>query len=315
MKTALRWLGWTIAAAIAGYFVWFVSQSFHAEDMAALISPWTITAILIAACLYALIIPISGKAWDLLLRSQGERWRPARLVTIMAITQLAKYIPGNVAQHVGRAAMSLREGMKFRAFTASVVQETFLAVAASIAVGTCLMMVSPMGIAQIPTAYRNVVLIALCVAVGAVLVLASGSSVLPTRIREHPWFLQAVRLTGPGPGARTTALVFSAYCLNYFVIGIGLWVIGQSMGLATNGLYALLTGSFCLAWLLGFAMPGSPAGLGVREGVMALLLSGSVPDHQVIALVLAIRLATVAGDGLCFGLGLLGMRNMDMENT
>jgi uncharacterized membrane protein YbhN (UPF0104 family) len=315
MKTALRCLGWIIAAAIAGYFVWFVAQTFHMQDIAALTAPWTIAAILLAACLSALIIPISGKAWTILLRSQGETWRPARLITIMAVTQLAKYIPGNVAQHIGRAAMSLRHGMKLRAFTASVIQEMVLAVAASITVGVCLMMLSPLGIAQIPIAYRTIVLIALFAAIGTVLVLARGSSLLPARVRRHRWFSQALRVTGPSPGVKTTAFVFSAYCLNYLLIGVGLWFIGQALGLASSGAYALLTGTFCLAWLLGFAMPGAPAGLGVREGVMALLLSGAVPDHQILALVLAIRLATLAGDALCFGFGLLALRHMNRGNA
>lgn len=69
----------------------------------------------------------------------------------------------------------------------------------------------------------------------------------------------------------------------------------------------LFTSSFALAWVLGFLAPGAPAGLGVREGALAFLLAGSVDDQRVLTLILAMRIVTVMGDGLCWLVGLIGL--------
>lgn len=313
MRSALRWLGWLVAVVVVGYFVWFAFRTFRVQDLTPLATPAALAAMVLAACLYALIIPISGVAWMILLRRQGEAWSPARLASILAVTQLAKYIPGGIAQPVGRAAMSMRHGMKLRVFTVTVIQESVLAVAASIVVGVSLLSLSPLGIAQLPAAYRNIVFLGTLVAGITVLLLASGATWLPQRVKTQPWVSATVGAVGPAPGINNTCVVSVAYCMNYLAIGLGVWAIGQALGLGVSGNYGLLTGAFSLAWLLGFVVPGAPAGLGVREGTMALLLAHAVPQHQILALVVAVRLATFAGDGICFVAGWWGSRYLDRE--
>lgn len=307
MRSVLRCLGWLVAIVVVGYFVWFALRTFRLQDLSSLATPRVLAAILLAACLYALIIPISGVAWKLLLSRQSEAWSAARLASILAVTQFAKYIPGGIAQPVGRAAMSLRHGMKLRVFTVTVIQESVLTIAASVAIGLVLLSLSPAGITQIPLAYRGMVLVAGVTAVTAVFLLASGVIWWPQWLRQQRWISLAIEAAGPSLGIAATLAAFVAYCLNYLVIGVGIWVVGQALGLAPGGSYALLTSAFSLAWLLGFVVPGAPAGLGVREGVMALLLVGAVPQHQILALVLAVRVVTMVGDGICFMLGGWGL--------
>lgn len=313
MRLALRWLGWPVAVAVVGYFIWFAFRTFRLQDLSSLATPKAIVAILVAACLYALIIPISGAAWMILLRRQGEAWSPARLASILAVTQLAKYIPGGIAQPVGRAAMSVRHGMALRAFTVTVIQESVLAIAASIVVGVSLLSLSPLGIAQLPAGYRNIVFLGAAAAGATVLLFASGATWLPRWVKSRRWLSTAFLAIGPAPGISTTLVVSFAYCLNYLAIGLGVWAIGQALGLGVSGNYGLLTGAFSLAWLLGFVVPGAPAGLGVREGTMTLLLAHAVPQYQILVLVVAVRIATFAGDGICFAVGYWGARHMDRE--
>lgn len=313
MRSALRWVTSLVALIVVGYFAWFAFRAFRFQDLSSLATPAALTAMLFAAVLYALIIPISGLAWAMLLRRQGERWSPVRLMAVLAITQLAKYIPGGVAQPVGRAAMSLRQGMKLRAFTVTVIQESALAVAASVLVGVSLFALSPSGLTQLPPGYQSVVLAGTFIAGASVLLLASGATFLPRWAKAKRWVSKISSVAGPAPGVHATLAVSLAYCLNYLVIGLGVWAIGQTLGLGANGDYGLLTGAFSLAWLLGFVAPGAPAGLGVREGTMALLLAGAVPHHQILSLVLAVRLATVVGDGICFAAGVWGSRHLGRD--
>jgi uncharacterized membrane protein YbhN (UPF0104 family) len=71
--------------------------------------------------------------------------------------------------------------------------------------------------------------------------------------------------------------------------------------------FALLTTAFALAWVVGFVTPGAPAGLGVREAVLLLLLAHGMGAANASLLILTLRIATTLGDMLCFILGLAVM--------
>jgi uncharacterized membrane protein YbhN (UPF0104 family) len=308
MSRYWRWLAGVVAAVVAVYFIWFLLKTFKTQDLSSLASLPSIISIVVAAVLYATIIPVSGWAWSLLLRRQGESWSVMRLASIMGVTQIAKYIPGNVAQHVGRATLSLSHGMKLKPFTASIVHESMLAVAGSVAVGISLIGLSPLGLGKLSAEYRDILWIAGIAVVGGVFMLAAGSAALPQSIRRHAKVESWLHKLGPSPGLKVTIYAFLAYCLNYLVIGAGIWGIAYASGTIPSPNYALLTAAFSLAWVLGFVTPGAPAGLGVREGVMALVLKGAMPDHQLLTLIFAARLSTMIGDGICFIFGMIGMR-------
>lgn len=113
---------------------------------------------------------------------------------------------------------------------------------------------------------------------------------------------------GQPPGLVTAFIAFFSYCINYLIIGGGIWLLAYFAVGVPNPNYASLTASFSLAWFLGFATPGSPAGLGIREGVMTMMLSGTMPDGKLLGLILAARVVTLAGDGLSFILGFMLFR-------
>jgi uncharacterized membrane protein YbhN (UPF0104 family) len=65
-------------------------------------------------------------------------------------------------------------------------------------------------------------------------------------------------------------------------------------------IWLLLGGAYIIAWLAGLITPGAPAGLGIRETVLLLLLSGFVMEADLLMAVLLGRLITVVGDLLFF---------------
>lgn len=307
MKLFFQIMSWFVVIGLVAYFFWFTANTFQHQDFSGLSSFSSVLAIVVAACLYAFIIPVSAWAWTMLLKRQGEVWRTQLLASVMGVTQVAKYIPGNVAQHFGRAALAMKYGMKLKTFTISVVQESLLVVGASVFVGVSLLQLSPGGFNRLPDAYQTLLLIA-CMMFSLVLtVFSMGLFKLPVALSNYKKLMRLFEFWGEPIGPRTTLLVFSAYCVNYFLIGLAMWGVAWSLGIRIEGGYALFTSTFALAWLLGFLAPGAPAGLGVREGVLALLLAGSVDEQRVLSLILAMRIVTVAGDGLCWLVGLIGL--------
>lgn len=300
MSRMLRYLGYLLAAVLAGYFLWIVGRTLDRSLLAALAQPAILASIVVAALLYALIIPITAWAWTQLLARQGERWRWQPLAILMGCVQLAKYIPGNVAQHAGRAILAMRAGMGGRVLTVTVLQETLLAVAASFLVGAVMLALSAPVLAQVPVESR-IWLLAVAVAVGTGALALAVFDLPPKELQASP--SRVARLLGmlggfPGPSVVMKAML--AYSINYVLIGLGLWLVARAAGLPAILDFPLVTAVFALSWLLGFLAPGMPAGLGVREGIMLLLLSGVVAGPEAIGFVLLARVVTMLGDGICY---------------
>lgn len=300
MNKTWRALGAVAALCLAGYFLWFAADALDPRALTALATPRVLAAVVAAALMYALIIPISAWAWARLLARQGETWRVSRLAGLMGIMQLAKYIPGNIAQHASRAALSLQAGMGGRALAVTVVQEMLLAAAASLVVGVGMLMLSVPGMAQLPEGSRLPLLVAGLTLAGLVLVLAAVE-LPPDRLLGHrSGWAKALGRIGGLPGPATTLPVLGAYMIIYLIIGLGLWGVARAAGLPLGLDLPWVTAAFALAWLLGFLAPGAPAGLGVREGIMLLLLAGAAPAPELLAFVLLARVVTLLGDGICF---------------
>lgn len=73
-----------------------------------------------------------------------------------------------------------------------------------------------------------------------------------------------------------------------------LYCIEPSTSIGTN--LNLLFVSYILAWVIGFAVPGAPGGVGVREFVLLYLLSEPIGADLVLTAILLHRLVTIAGD-------------------
>jgi uncharacterized membrane protein YbhN (UPF0104 family) len=77
-------------------------------------------------------------------------------------------------------------------------------------------------------------------------------------------------------------------------------VLAQLMGEVSFGLsYGLLyCGAFVVAWIVGLVAPGAPAGVGVRELVLIVLLKGLVLEVELLMAVLLSTVVTVVSDRL-----------------
>lgn len=301
--------GLVMTAAFAAY----AARTLQHHDLGAFHSPVAVAAIGIAALCYASIIPMSAWAWRGLLADMGtlRTWR--ELGIIMGITQMAKYVPGNIGQHIGRAGMAIGKGIGVGPLTASVTVEALLAVLAAVAVGLGCIGMSHAGLRVLSRENAVLVMVA-AAAVGALVIgLALARRVLPRLLRR----LSVVSPVGAErpllPGFRSMALAFAVYCANYLAIGIGIFAMARLLLPQSPQDPLLLAGSFALAWIVGFFTPGAPAGLGVREGVMLAMLHMNYLSADALVVIIALRLATTLGDAICF-LASLALAARDRAN-
>ena len=90
-----------------------------------------------------------------------------------------------------------------------------------------------------------------------------------------------------------------AYLVFFAASGlIGYVLFALIAGDNASGYLAATMGAMALAWLAGFLTPGAPAGLGVRESVLLIILAPAAGEASILALAALFRIVTVLGDGL-----------------
>lgn len=251
--------------AAIGYFVHFVSRTIGRVEVADLVSSPAIGAILLVALATVASIATTGWAWGRLLGERRVLVPNRQLMMILGLTQIAKYLPGNIGHHLARAVVAYRHGIPASDLATTVALEAGLTIAAAVAVGAV-----GYGIAVEP-------LIAL---------LVIGISML------------ALRYLG---SARRAALL--AYTFNFVMVGTGLYLIAVAVTPSPLSTMPTFVGAFALAWVAGFVVPGAPAGLGVREGLLVGMLTPTLGSANVLVVVLGFRVATTVGDLISFGAG------------
>jgi hypothetical protein len=214
---------------------------------------------------------------------------------IYNIAQLAKYVPGSVWQFVSRIAMLRARQFPAVAIRDSMIAETGWVIGSAVVLGGVLVALGQPGfflrlvmvLAGAPPAIRTLLVSGLA---GALILGAWWGRRRWPRLR--PWL---IRLRPPG---RAVALLLGAW----MALGASFWVCLRPF-LSQGPTWSVAIGVYCLAWVAGFLVPFAPAGLGVREAVLALVLDPVldpqtslvvVAVHRVIYLLVEVVMALVA---------------------
>ena len=290
-----------ITLLAVGFYIDYAIRNFN---MIPLLN-WTPESIAIALLSVVLIvfsIAIVGTIWQFLLRDNCilTSWKQAQI--ILYITQFGKYLPGNIGQHVGRVVMARDIGIPVPIILNTMVIEMLWG--AGIGAGLSILALLLFVDGQV---------LGLNVNVGP-LQLGLGVALL----FFMPWlgigFLNkylpklAKRLSGGGviatPKLLTALMVAVLFLLCFVIMGLILKLQAQWFFGVTKGNVIELTCLFSVAWLAGYLLPGAPAGLGVREAMMVLLLSPVLGAGTAVGLSITLRVTTTVGDAVAFMLGL-----------
>lgn len=232
---------------------------------------------------------------------------------MIGFTQIAKYVPGNIAQHIGRTTVALVHGMSAPLFVSSVLAESILLLAASLVTGLLSFSFSPPPLPVVGFSLTNLLLLSIFILGSFAVVLPLLIRYMPNLVRQFSRFEKKNSFTIPTPTVTAAAKAFALYCLSYLVLGVSLWIIASGHGGLVNLNIFLLTASFTLAWLAGYLAPGAPAGLGVREGALVMMLSNTGPAEHVLTVVIAARFATILADAISFAVSAYLMKSNKTE--
>lgn len=207
-------------------------------------------------------------AWRELLSQFGVDVSRGWAFRVYGVSQIAKYVPGNVFHLAGRQSMGMSSGVAAVPLLKSSIWELCLIAGTGSLFGV-LALPHLFQLVSINTAV--VIFIVSCVLVG--LCLFYVSLFLGRTFCWHLFFLSVAGM-----------------------IFVGLLHLFADVAVP----WSLLCGSYVLAWLIGLITPGAPAGVGVRELVLLFLLRGLVSESDLIFAVLMGRIVTVGGDIVFF---------------
>jgi glycosyltransferase 2 family protein len=232
-----------------------------------------------------------AEAWRRLLGPGVAPARPRHYRAMYGRTQIAKYLPGNCFHFVGRQVLGRRLGHAHGALALASLAEAALLLLTAGALALQLLWCCPAWTSGAPPAWPALAVVGLAI----VLLLARRSGDGLTRaLRQARGALRSLasRLV-------PAALLYAAFFILAGLILWGLAAASQAPGEHTLGL-ATAVSALAMAWCLGFVVPGSSAGIGVREAVLVLTLEQHLAADGALLVALALRLITTLGDLVFF---------------
>ena len=284
-----RWLTVAVLAVVAGFFLATLAARWN--DVISL--KWRLEPGLfaLATVLLAVSYGLVACLWGLALR-RAAGTRVVAGARIWFLSNLARYVPGNVWSYVGAVELARREGVARRTTLA------VMALTQVLSVGVALLAGLPVLLAERARLGRPALLGAVVVAVGAALAAVFRRQLLGLARRRLPGFDPA-DLT---PSAATVALLVVGYAVYWAVTGVAFAALVASLYPLAAADVPLVVAAYAAAYAAGFLALLTPAGLGVREGVLVVALAPVLPAGPALVVALVSRvwmmLVELAGAGI-----------------
>jgi uncharacterized membrane protein YbhN (UPF0104 family) len=242
-----------------------------------------------AVLLLVLLMPVMALTPWITLRYVGSGLSLGQVFRLYFVSQVAKYLPGGVWAFPGRMVAYRSVGVSATYSVVSVVWETIALFCGAACVG----LLGVSGELRGAKAVQPVILV-VALAVAAVLIIGQ----IPRMAR---WLATHDLLRGSTAsvlanadlerlGVRWFPAALGASVLFWLLLGIPFRTLLLAAAPASETLSWIQAASmFSLAWCVGFVVIVVPAGLGIREGMLSLLLSGVLTPAAAIGAALLAR--------------------------
>jgi glycosyltransferase 2 family protein len=230
--------------------------------------------------------------WRIILKDLGAPLGVRDAGGIYFLGQLGKYIPGSVWPVVAQTALAREHGVARRAVAAGFVLHLVVTLVTG---GVVAALTMPFAGADALARYWWL-FAALPAAVIALHPRLLGPGLrFVARLARRPEALIGA------PSVRTLLHAGIWCAAGWVVFGLHVAMLGASVGGEGPDLLLRSIGGWALAWSVGFLVVVAPAGLGVREAALALVLGPALPPGGAAAVALLSRLVMTAAD-LLWGL-------------
>ncbi|WP_214408694.1 lysylphosphatidylglycerol synthase domain-containing protein [Sphaerisporangium fuscum] len=282
-----------LALVALGFLGYGLSKNWN-DSVAALtrLSWWTVAGSF-AAVLVGLGFMLV--AWRAVLAGFGSRLPMGIAAKVLFMGQLGKYIPGSVWAFAAMMELARDHGSPPRRTFGATVVGLVDSLGCALALAAVTLPLTSQDVAR--QTWYLLALIPLIVIGLHPRVLTFGLNLLLRIARKEP--LDQV-LSG------RAMLVATAWTMaGWLFYGAHIWLLLGDMRPGGASLFAVAAGAYALAWVTGLLTVIVPAGIGVREGAMVLVLAPVLDAPHALVIAVVSRLAFTLADVVWAGLGFL----------
>jgi uncharacterized membrane protein YbhN (UPF0104 family) len=288
----MRW-GRAVKVLLAGAVLFFLGLNVYHGWRDASRFQWNVRpSLLVVSFILALAFWfMTGLGWNLMVRYLGGGLALRKGMKVYFLSNLGWYLPGKVWYAVGRAYLGQKEGILVGVISTSVLMEVVLSLTSSALMATlALPLLSPL------LGTKGLYL--------GIAVLAFGLAVLHPALMKPSLNLLARLLPGPKPNIdpplRYSVVMglLAGYLFIWGFVGAAFFILLNAVYLLPLAWLPTATAIYAASWIAGFLTPFAPSGLGVREGVMILLLGQYLPVPAVTAAAILFRLWLILAEVL-----------------
>jgi hypothetical protein len=260
-----------------------------------------LSMLLLLAYLTLLVI-----AWKKLLEFTGSFLSFKKAFCAFFYSTLGKYLPGKVWTMVGRVYIAESNGVRRRDAVVSVFFENVLIVVSGCIVCAVTLPFWWPGWQR----YYPFLLVACVLGVASMFgfprLLTAGFNMFPSQFEREDIEV------GLHPVQLITALLI--YLIGWGILGLAFHLFINSIYTIPLHQYPAALGSFALAWIVGFLSLFTMGGIGVREGMLTLLLNQWLPLEIALVIAIGSRIWTTLVELIGVGAAYF-LTRMDIEGT
>jgi hypothetical protein len=293
VKKTVSWAGSALMLLSLLFIARQVYEMRNGLDFSVLTNPLVIAAFIAVVVFEGLVMVLNALNYHGIIADiTGLPIKKQQVVKTYTVANLYKYIPGGIMYVVGRNRLAVEndELSHGKVALATVIEGVLWAVSGAVIAASYSFRHSLHYIRQ----YRILPFILIAIAVIA-LILTPIIYIFRRRITAA---YTAFKTAAPELRIGKT----SAKRLLYMLVLMNLWAVtfiavlmllGQAM---TPALTITVMGLYILSWTAGFLTPGAPSGLGIREAVLLMFMSGTLNESVLLSTIVIHRALQVAGD-------------------
>ncbi|MHC1784657.1 MAG: lysylphosphatidylglycerol synthase domain-containing protein [Anaerolineaceae bacterium] len=265
---------------------------------------------------YFLDTIVQATAWKLMLEWFEGTPKPFfAIYSVFGRSQIAKYLPGNIFHIANRHFLSLNEGVKNAPLIGAATFELlgYLLTSAFLCLLGFLL-----GITYIGLPVNRILLIVILAIIFLAFLIIAIPKILPHIPMVNNFFKEIQINKKSGKESIVSLVPIVASFLGYLLLaGLIFSAITYTINADGGGLFfPTVISVYSIAYLAGLITPGAPAGIGIRETIIVLLLSPYIGESKATLVSMLFRLVTTLGDVWFFlAAVLVGILNRKIKNS
>lgn len=267
-RRVLHWVGSGLAL-IGILFVGFRLHSYWLELDSSRITLMDWGGIIALSIIYGAANLLLAMAWWHLLQLLGDNVNRIVAIRVYGVSQLGKYLPGNIFHLAGRQALGMAENIAGWILIKSSAFELGLITVAGSLFGWLIL---PLIWNEFQVLTGMFLQVGICILVSLMLAKLIGRHAMWAFL----WQISSLLISG-----------------GVFVVLLNI-ISGSEVIFPKHSV--TIGAAFIIAWLAGLLTPGAPAGVGIREAVLFFLLKTIASESDLLLTLLLSRVVTVFGD-------------------